>query len=220
MKRRRLQAVLLVMLVVPLLAMCDAPFLSPPVDLQQNDLVGIWNTSYGDRDSDRLVLRSDGTFRQIYRDPKGKGYTYATPWNRWRLEQFPDGRVHLHLEGARYYSAGIEIAELDGLEFPVPWTVGTPSPFLFYDPVARDSVAMPGELVLNVRCTQSGELLLMHMWRSSDRGFAIIGGDTEIFHRIAQTEEVTGRDDAFQEGPYKCGASGSLVSMQVSMEVN
>ena len=141
----------------------------PPATFQETDLVGTWEGHYGyPWGTDRLILREDGTFKQIYTNEEG--YSYETPWNEWGVERFPDGRVWVHLEGARYYVGGIEMAERDGLH---PISSGPPWPYSFYDWFVEAgekwSVEMVGKLVLNVRRVPSGELVLAHMsdsWES------------------------------------------------------
>lgn len=150
-----------VLLVLPVT--CQAPYLDPPATFQKSDVVGIWEAHYWGGDVDRLIIKPDGTFKQIYR--KGD-YTYETPWNKWWVEHLPDGRARVHLEGARYYLIWVEQDEL------------------FYDPFGNESIEMTEELVLNIRRLSSGEIILHHMWDSSDRGFAIIGGETEMFRRV------------------------------------
>ena len=139
----------------------------PPVTFRETDLVGTWEGHYGyPWGTDRLILREDGTFKQIYRDEEG--YVYETPWNKWWVERFPDGRVRVHLEGARYYVDGIEMAERDGLR---PAGVGGPPAHDFYDWFAEGQekwVPMVRKLVLNVRRISSGELILVHMSGSTD----------------------------------------------------
>jgi len=135
----------------------------PPATFRETDLVGTWEGHYGyPWGTDRLIIREDGTFKQIYRDEEG--YVYETPWNKWWVERFPDGRVQVHLEGARYYVGGIEMAEQDGLH---PISSSPPWPYSFYDWFVEAgekwSVEMVGKLVLNVRRAPSGELVLAHM---------------------------------------------------------
>jgi hypothetical protein len=146
----------------------------PPATFQETDLVGTWEGHYGGyagygQGLDRLILRADGTFKQIYKIEK-QGYVYETPWNKWWVERFPDGRVRVHLEGARYYVDGIEMAERDGLHAT---SSGPPWPYSFYDWFVEGqekwSVEMVGKLVLNVRQVSSGEIVLAHMsssWES------------------------------------------------------
>lgn len=193
MKRGRWSTALLLVLVLLTAAACEAAYSKPPAAFQDSDLVGIWETRYMEWGVDRLILRADGTFKQIYHDHIVKDYVYETPWNEWWVERLPDGRVWVHLQGARYYNAGIREAELEGLHEPGPpdqpnfrGEMGPP-PRSFYDPFGKEFLEMVGELVLNVRRTSSGELILHHMWASSDRGFAIIGGESEIFRRVETT---------------------------------
>jgi hypothetical protein len=160
------------------------------VNLQDSDLVGAWEARYRERGIDKLILRADGTFKQIYHDYIEEGYVYETPWNEWTIERFSDGRAWIHLQGARLYRDGIKVAERDGMHPPGPedqpdfWGESGPPPFSFYDPITEESLYMVGELVLNIRSDSSGQLVLLHMWRDLDRGFAIIGGEAEEFRRI------------------------------------
>jgi hypothetical protein len=176
-KRLVLTLLSLVLLVV---VACEAPYSNPPVDFQDSDLIGTWEASYMEWGIDRLTLKADGTFKQVYQDHTVEGYVYETPWNEWWVERVDDGQVRVHLGGARYYLAGIRIAEQDGM------LLGHSAdyPRAFHDPIAGEPLYMVKELVLNVRNDSSGELLLHHMWVSSDRGFAIIGGEAEVFRRI------------------------------------
>jgi hypothetical protein len=171
----------------------EAPYSNPPATFQDPDLVGTWETCYEEWQVDRLILKADGTFRQIYEERIAyvvRQYVYETPWNEWWLERFPDGRVRVHLKGARYYIDGISTAELDGLRFPCPTTqpgcTGEPRlpPHNFYDPFAREYVHMAGELVLNARVDSAGELLLHHMSYDSEGSFAISGCQRRHFRRV------------------------------------
>ena len=171
----------------------EAPYSPPPPTFQDSDLVGTWETRYAGwpaGDLDRLTLREDGTFWQVYENYQLKGYVYESQWAEWRVERFPDGRVRVHLEGGRYYASGITIAELDGLGFPCPTSqpgcTGEPRlpPHPFYDPFAREYLYMESELVLNVRVDSAGELLLHHMWYHSDGGFAVSGCQADHFRRV------------------------------------
>jgi hypothetical protein len=171
----------------------EAPYSPPSPTFQDSDLVGTWETRYAGwpaGDIDRLIFRGDGTFRQIYENYIVNGYLYETEWREWWVESLPDGRVRVHLPGARYYAAGIGTAELEGLAPPCPTSepgcTGEPRlpPQSFYDPFAREYLKMAGELVLNVRVDSAGELLLHHMWSHSDRGFPISGCQRKLFRRV------------------------------------
>jgi hypothetical protein len=149
-----------------LVSACSAGFESPPPDLEDADLAGTWVTHYTRHTTDELVLRFDGTFKQRYAD-SSEPYVFETPWNGWWLARLPNGLIRVHLDGARYFLASPEIVSL-GL----------------YDPFAREFVHPVRELILSVRVESDGELILHHMWTSGDGGFALIGGDKEVFHRI------------------------------------
>jgi len=164
----------------------QAPYQNPSSELQETDLVGTWQAHYG-QSVDTLVLSGDGSFQQIYQDGYAADYVYETAWNDYDLERFADGRVRLHLQGARYYAQGTETAETDGLQ-PEPWPgfygASGPPAYSFYDPFAEQVVYMVGELVLNVRVDSSGELLLYHMDIETDGGFAQTGCQRRIFRRV------------------------------------
>ncbi|MGB3904008.1 MAG: hypothetical protein WBB22_03735, partial [Anaerolineae bacterium] len=167
----------------------EAPFLAPNPEFDEFDLVGVWEARYGSR-VDTLILKDDGTFKQVYRDPTAEDYVYETAWNKWWLERFPDGRVRMHLPGGRYYIDGVTIAELDGYAYGGPSgnRESTPEagalPYPFYDPFGKERLHMIGELVLTVRVDSSGELLLHHMTYSSEEGFAMIGCQRSHFRRL------------------------------------
>jgi hypothetical protein len=161
----------------------EAPWSNPPATLKDSDLVGTWQTHHDDIGVDRLIIKGDGTFKQIYEERVAYVvtlYRYETTWNPWWLERFPDGRVRIHLEGARYYREGKRIAELEGMSFgtaPLPWS--------FIDPFGGQDLDMVGKLVLNVRADRRGELLLHHMSFASDGGaFGIISCREQYFRRV------------------------------------
>lgn len=164
----------------------EAPYLPPPAGFQDSDLAGTWQTQYG-RSVDTLTLSADGTFKQVYQDPTAGDYVYESPSKEWTVERFPDGRVWLHLPGARYYLGGIKMAERDGLQaapYPGFWGTSGPPPSSFYDPIADEHLEMVAKIVLNVRIDSSGELVLMHMWSHHDRGFPMAGCQSEQFRRV------------------------------------
>ncbi len=167
----------------------ETQYSNPPSTLRDSDLVGTWEAHYMEWGSDKLILRTDGTFKQVYQDHTVKGYVYETPWNEWWVERFPDGRVWVHLRGARFYAAGIRIAELEGMSGSCPenqpdcfWGK---MPWSFYDPIADESLYMVGKLVLNVQSDASGNLVLLHMLLSRDEGFEnVFTGKAIGFSRI------------------------------------
>ncbi|NIN63247.1 MAG: hypothetical protein GTO63_00730 [Anaerolineae bacterium] len=174
---------------VPFSHCLQAPYSDPPSSLQPADLAGTWQTSYERGVVDKLMLRADGTFKQLYETRVAhiiRDYAYETGWNEWEMERFADGRVRIRLRGARYYLGGIRMAELDGKHFGGAqlWGEGGAPSYGFYDPIADETVHMVGELVLNVRVDSSGEFLLHHMWTSHDRGFAMSGCERSQFRRV------------------------------------
>lgn len=168
-----------------------APYSSPPATFQSAALTGTWQVHYMDWGVDRLIIRADGTFKQVYRDRTLDGYVYETPWNAWSLERLADGRVRIHLQGARYYLEGIRIAEENGMhpawldsECDDPWCAEA-WPRGFFDPVGHDEVVhMVEELVLNVRSDSSGQLHLLHMRIGGGLGFGLVC-QWEEFRRVA-----------------------------------
>jgi hypothetical protein len=168
----------------------EAPYSLPPSCLVESDLEGTWEADYH-QGIDTLTIKSDGTFRQVYKDAYQEGYTYETAWQEWWLERFGDGRIRIHFKGARYYMRGIRVAELDGLGSPScpttePGCSGEPFPLprCFVDPFSGEDVQMPGELVLNVRADSSGSLLLHQMFYHADEGFPLSGCGTYHFRRV------------------------------------
>ena len=166
----------------------EAPYSPPPSSIEESELVGTWQARY-EPGLDTLYIRDDGTFRQAYEYHYTRDYAFETPWSDWWLQRFDDGRVRIHLEGARYYLDGIRTAKLDG--FWPALTTGTPAagersslPYPFVDPFTRERVEMPWELVLEVRVDSSGDILLHHMWSDPDAGFALSGCWKEHFRRV------------------------------------
>lgn len=159
---------------------------NPPDTFRESDLVGTWKVEYDgfydDGGIDTLILEADGTFKQIYENGSGD-YIFETPWNKWWLERFPDGRVRVHLKGARYYLSGIREAEPGRIDsFFDPFAFHQGKPAMWYpgmDENKTSIVHMAWKLVLNVRVLPSGELVLAHMWPSSEGAW----GDEQLFHR-------------------------------------
>jgi hypothetical protein len=145
-------------------------------DVRVVDLAGVWEARYSIDDGiDGLILRADGTYQQVYYS-QWKKYSYATPWNKWHLERFADGRARIYLEGARYYPQGIEVGELEGLEYyPQGWgdrpKIHGPEPYphFFYDEENDQFLPMVGRLILDVRPRFSSRgFLLAHLAYNAD----------------------------------------------------
>jgi hypothetical protein len=73
-----------------------------PETFEESDLVGTWRSEYYPGvETDTLILREDGTYRQIYEDTR-LDHQFTTPWNRWYVEHRATGGIYLHLEGMHY----------------------------------------------------------------------------------------------------------------------
>ena len=71
-----------------------------PATFHQEDLVGTWAASYSLNDSDVLIIRSDGTYKQIYDDPDA-GRHFESDWLKWQIEFRESNFARLHLNGMR-----------------------------------------------------------------------------------------------------------------------
>ena len=166
---------------------CSNPIkFTSPLPMSMPELEGVWVAHYGSGQTDTLTLKSDGTFRQEFENPLNQ-YAFDSGWNEWILEELPIGIVRLHLKGGRYYLAGISFGESNG-KIPCienDCTLEGESRG-FYDPFAEEVVYMRDELILVVQLDSSNRLILHHMWTSSDRGFLVFGGDSEIFHQVTK----------------------------------
>lgn len=127
-------------------------FEDPPVDFQELDLVGIWEAHYDGPGTgvDSLVIRPDGTFQHEYNS--FETLYFKSPWNKWWIERFEDGRIYVHLRGARFYNQGVRIGSDEGHK-------------TFHDPVHDIYVEVGRELVLSVRTASdaAGGLVLKHL---------------------------------------------------------
>lgn len=163
-KGRRLIRSFAASLIAFLVVACDVKTL-PPTQIQEADLVGLWQTEYSRTMLDTIEPRSDGTFKQLYVD-RATGYAFGTGWNLWWMERLPDGLVRIHLEGAKYFLASPKLRSS------------------LYDPYTQEYLRLRNQLVLHVRIGSDGELLLEHVWTSSDEGFPIFGQDKSRFRRV------------------------------------
>jgi hypothetical protein len=71
----------------------------PPETFSEEDLVGTWKASYSGGDEDILIIRGDGTYKQIYES--FGSIIVETDWQQWWLEWPESGYIRLHLEGMR-----------------------------------------------------------------------------------------------------------------------
>jgi len=71
----------------------------PPESFQESDLVGTWVAKYA-YGTDTLILKEDGTYKQIYDNPQ-TGDHYESDWREWWLEYRESGIPNLHLKGMK-----------------------------------------------------------------------------------------------------------------------
>ncbi len=168
----------------------EAPFSNPPSSMEREDLLGVWRIEYSAERTEVLVLLADGQCKQLYREQEVQ---VEAPCANWRIERLVDDRIYLHLLGAKYYFNGLSFADrghtpcLDGDNFCKE--IIDQIPVVSYDWIGKEYVDTTGQLILNIRQDASGEIILLHLWDSSDRGFPIIGGEAEIYR---QTEYING----------------------------
>jgi hypothetical protein len=112
----------------------------PPETFQEADLVGMWVAKYGGDSTDTLIIREDGTYRQIFDDPI-PGYHYEGDWQRWWLEPRESGISHLHMEGMRKCDSISEDCRREG---------GGGGDWLWFDFCEHRAVQMRGEVILLV----------------------------------------------------------------------
>jgi hypothetical protein len=70
-----------------------------PATFKENDLIGTWRASYALEDQDTLIIKEDGTYKQIY-ESQGD-ILVETEWLKWWLEKRESGYMRLHLENMR-----------------------------------------------------------------------------------------------------------------------
>jgi len=120
-----------------------APYDCPPLPetFTEADLIGTWVASYFLHDKDTLIIRANGTYKQIYNDPDS-GLQYESDWQEWWIEHRPSGFLRLHLEGMRRCDdiTSLCLMESGGLTQD-DWGV---------DECENETIRMAGEVVLIV----------------------------------------------------------------------
>lgn len=168
------------------LTACNSDYRLPTQDIDPAKLLGSWQAHYGKDAIDTITLYADNSFKQTYLN-QSQSYLFEITGSEWSLESRSNNLFRIHLLNARYFHAGIEFAENDGrknLSSPCltvdncTWGL---EPYLFYDPFVNDFVEMVDKLVLDVVIDSYGNVLLHHMWKSSDQGFPLFGKDREVF---------------------------------------
>ena len=116
-----------------------------PDTFRESDLIGTWVAEYGGGDTDTLILKENGTYKQIYNDPLS-GYHFENDLQRWWAEHRASGFLHLHLEGMRRCDGTGEFCKREG------GGLGGPYPIHYYaiDYCEGENVEMPGQIILVV----------------------------------------------------------------------
>lgn len=72
----------------------------PPQEFTESDLAGTWVKKHLDLRSDTLIIKADGTYKQIIH-LEAYSVDYESDWLPWWIEYFDDGIPYLHMEGLR-----------------------------------------------------------------------------------------------------------------------
>jgi hypothetical protein len=113
-----------------------------PVTFKESDLIGTWMAKYGAGDTDTLILRQDGTYRQIYSD-SSSGLHFESGWQEWWTERRVSGFLRLHLKGMRRCDDITSLCNREGGGL-------APDEFTAIDYCEGEVVEMPNEIVLIV----------------------------------------------------------------------
>jgi hypothetical protein len=113
-----------------------------PADFNEADLIGTWKASYSLNDQDILIIKEDGTYKQIY-DVPDAGFRYESDWLEWWIEYRESGYIRLHLEGMRRCDGIQSIFERagGGIDQEMIWAI---------DMCENEVVEMPDKTVLIV----------------------------------------------------------------------
>ena len=112
----------------------------PPETFQESDLVGTWIAKYGRNITDTLVIRENGTYKQIYTNSI-TDYYFESDWQKWRIEYRKSGIPHLHMQGMR---------KCDGISERCQREEGGGDDTLWFDYCEERLIPMRGEVILLV----------------------------------------------------------------------
>lgn len=74
----------------------DCPLL--PETFRDSDLVGTWEMFAGGIGKTTLILKDNGTYKQIHDYPP-INYYYESDWREWQFERHDDGTSYVHFKG-------------------------------------------------------------------------------------------------------------------------
>jgi hypothetical protein len=112
-----------------------------PATFTEDDLIGTWVASYSLDDKDTLIIKDDGTYKQIYENPGV--ILVETDWQKWWLEWRESGYARLHLEGMRRCELFASLCEREGGGLD-------PQEYTAIDMCEGGVIEMPHEVVLIV----------------------------------------------------------------------
>jgi hypothetical protein len=112
----------------------------PPETFQESDLVGTWVARYGHSATDTLIIKADGTYKQIYTNSI-TGYHFESDWLKWWIEYTESGIPHLYMQ---------EMRKCDGISEDCRREGGGGGDSLWFDYCEERLIHMRGEVVLLV----------------------------------------------------------------------
>jgi len=112
-----------------------------PATFKETDLVGTWVANYSFNEIDTLIIREDGTYKQIYGEPDIQ--RYESDWQKLWIEYRDSGYIRLHLKEMRRCDTVSSICEREGggIDPQLLWAI---------DYCENEVVEMPDEVVLIV----------------------------------------------------------------------
>lgn len=71
-----------------------------PESFTEDALIGTWSADYANGNIDTIIIREDGTYKQIFSSTV-PSLSFESSWKKWWIEQRDSGYLRLHLEGMR-----------------------------------------------------------------------------------------------------------------------
>ena len=131
-----------------------------PTVISEKDLIGTWKAGVPDH-SDTLIIKSDGTYKQIVSVVFTDGQTidYESDWHNWYIELSNKGITYLHLKNYAFcgMNADISCNTRNGGG---------------YDFCEDERLIMEGEGILLVLVTPSGNFIHLHYPLGGENSYA------------------------------------------------
>ena len=144
----------------------------PPLSkaFQESHLIGTWQTEYSPSYIDTLILKEDGTYKQIFARHTD-GYRYESAWNQWWLEYRASGGLYLHLDKMRRCDQWDELCYKEG---------GGGGDWLYWDYCEDRVIRMPDEVVLMVTGVS----------KSYEKWYGPVPRGIRLLHMLADPDSV------------------------------